>query len=191
MYNDRATYPLDSIPFLLRNRDGLGTGRQGHVVINILTEDAEELVGVLGNELSQSGVASAELLQDGLQHLRLLLDNLAQLLELGVVSKEVQVAELAGLTCGTRTSCYCGGSRRSLCPSARSTTSLLSSEIEQVDTRLVVTCGRSTTGGRSSSRRSRGSLSRSLWWVDVLGDALRPSALRSPRIVSEGRAHIQ
>jgi hypothetical protein len=87
------TYPLNGVPLLLSHGNGLSTRGQGGVIVSILAKQAEELLGVLGDQLGKLGVASTQLLQDGLQHLGLLLDNLTQLLELGVVSQEVQVAE--------------------------------------------------------------------------------------------------
>lgn len=89
-----TTYALDGITFLFGNRDSLGTRRQGNIIVAILSQELEELVGMGGDKLSQLGVASAELLQDRLQHLGLLLNNLSELLELSVVSEEVEVAQI-------------------------------------------------------------------------------------------------
>ena len=90
-----TTYPLDGVTLLFRHRDGLGTGGQGNVIFAVLSQKREELVRVITDELSQLGVSGAKLLEDGLQHLGLLLDNLPQLLELSVVSEEVEIAEIA------------------------------------------------------------------------------------------------
>jgi hypothetical protein len=49
---------------------------------------------MLGNQLRKLRVTGTKLLKDGLQHLGLLLDDLAELLKLGVVAQEVQVAEV-------------------------------------------------------------------------------------------------
>lgn len=96
-----STYPLNSVALLLGDGNSLCTRRQGRVVVGILAQKLEELVGVRGNQLGQLRVAGTELLQDGLEHLRLLLHHLAQLLELGVVAEEVEVAQVAGTTAGS------------------------------------------------------------------------------------------
>ncbi len=86
------THPLDSVPFFLGNRNSLRAGGERSIVVGVLAKEAEELFGVLGDQLGKLRVASAQLLQDRLEHLGLLLDNLAELLELGVVPQEVEVA---------------------------------------------------------------------------------------------------
>jgi hypothetical protein len=55
----------------------------------------------LSDNLSNLGVASGHLLQDRLEHLRLLLYQLAELLEVGVAAKEIQVCVTTGRTTGT------------------------------------------------------------------------------------------
>lgn len=96
------TYSLNGVPLLLGHGNSLSSWRQGGIVISVLAEQAEELLGVLSYQLGKLRVASAKLLQDRLEHLGLLLDNLAKLLELGVVSQEVQVAEsLSAGSCGS------------------------------------------------------------------------------------------
>lgn len=50
------------------------------------------------NQLGKLRVTGADLLKDRLQHLRLSLDNLAKLLELRVISEEIQVGNTS---CGT------------------------------------------------------------------------------------------
>lgn len=46
-----ASYPFNSIALLFRYRDGLCSRRHGGVIVAILTEELEELVGVRRNEL--------------------------------------------------------------------------------------------------------------------------------------------
>lgn len=89
-----ATYPLDGITLLLRNRNRLSARGKRYVVVGILTKQLKELVRVGRNKLSQLGVSGTKLLENGLQHLGLLLNDLAKLLELGVVSEEIQVAQI-------------------------------------------------------------------------------------------------
>lgn len=169
----RYTYTLDSIALLLSHRNSLSTRRQWSVVVAILTEQAEELLRVLGNQLSELGVAGTELLQDRLEHLGLLLDNLAKLLELCVVPEELQVAH-ASLPGGSSRSGSSGGSTATKRVSTAATATLLSGEVEQVHATLVLTTSggrggrdRSATSGRLSSR-SRGAL----LLLDVVGDTL-------------------
>lgn len=95
------THSLNGVPLLLSHGNSLSSRRKGRIVVSVLAEQAEELLRVLGYQLGELGVACTKLLQDRLQHLRLLLDDLAKLLELGVVSQEVQVAEsLPASSCG-------------------------------------------------------------------------------------------
>ena len=153
------TYTLDSITLLLGHRDGLRTGRQRGVVVAIFTQQAQELVRVLRNEKCQLGVAGAELLQDRLQHLRLLLNDLAQLLELRVVAEKVEVAKSLACACA----CSCRRSRCRRCSTttragraAGTATSLLRSQVEQVNTVVAIvvvvigTLGRGSSNGGSS-----------------------------------------
>jgi hypothetical protein len=62
------------------------------VLTKILAQQLQELLGVLTNHRGDLGVACGDLLQDGLEHVRLLLDELAELLEVGVVAQEIEVA---------------------------------------------------------------------------------------------------
>lgn len=101
-----------------------------------------------------------------------MLDNLAELLELGVVSEEVQIAE-ATLGGGSGSSSggglgVAGGGATSTTAAATSTTRL-GSEIEEVDV-AVITTGRRTTGRLGGCRGS--GLSLCLLLLDVFGDAL-------------------
>lgn len=151
------TYSLNGIALLFSHRNGLGAGRQRHIVLSILTKQAQESIRVGGNELGQLGVTSAKLLQDGLEHLGLLLHDLAQLLELGVAAEEIEVTEISG----TGTSSGSG---------ARTTTATLSCKIEQID---VVGAALSLTLCCRSSLRRSSSLGRLLaLLLDVVGDAL-------------------
>lgn len=122
------SYPLDSIALLLGDRNSLGTRGERNIVIGILTKKLEELVGIRGNELSELRVAGAKLLEDGLEHLWLLLDNLAELLELGVMSQEVEVTQVTTLAGGSRSSS--GGGGLVATASSPTRTASLSSEIE-------------------------------------------------------------
>lgn len=119
------THSLNGVPLLLGHGDSLSPRGQWGVIISVLTEQAEELLGVLGYQLGQLRVASSKLLQDRLQHLRLLLDNLAKLLELGVVSQEIQVTEsLPASSCRGNGGSSSRPSTASTSP-ARATSSLL------------------------------------------------------------------
>ena len=69
---------------------------------------------MLSDQLSQLWVSSANLLKDRLEHLRLLLDDLSELLELGIVSEEIKIAQ--STSCGSST-----------CPSPSSTKKIASS----------------------------------------------------------------
>jgi hypothetical protein len=103
-------YSLNGISLLLGDGNSLGARGERNIIVSIFTQQLKELVWVRGNQLRQLRVASAELLQDRLQHLRLLLNNLAELLKLGVVSEEVEVAQIATLAAGNGRG---GGSSRS------------------------------------------------------------------------------
>ncbi len=149
----KAAQPFDSIALLLGDSNGLGSGGKGRVVVPAaLSEEAQELLGILGDQLGQLGVTRAELLKDGLEHLRLLLDYLAQLLELGVGSKEVKVAEI--LLGGCRSSsCFGGGGGGGTstgCTSTRARASVLSGQVKEVDVAIVVEdrCGRLSASWR-------------------------------------------
>ena len=93
---------------------------------------------MLTNQSSQLWVTSSNLLQDGLEHLRILLDDLSQLLELRVISEEIEVAK----SCAGGTACTCassGSSKQvssSTCSSTTTGTTSLSSLgglLEEVD----------------------------------------------------------
>lgn len=47
---------------------------------------------MLSNESSQLWISSTDLLQDRLEHLGILLNNLSELLELWVVSQEIEIS---------------------------------------------------------------------------------------------------
>jgi len=108
----------------------------------------------LGDELRKLGVASTELLKNRLEHAGLLLDDLTKLLELGIVSQEIQVAKI---TVSLTTSC--GGSRGRYSTGAgtgtRASTGAslsLSGKIEQVDCVALITA---SLGGHSAGNRGR------------------------------------
>lgn len=171
-----AAQPLDGITLLLGDRNSLGTRGERNIVIGIFTKKLEELIGIRGNELSKLRVAGAKLLEDGLEHLWLLLDNLAELLELGVMSQEVEVTQVTTLAGSSRSSSRGGGLVATASSPTR--TASLSSEIEQVD---IATLIGTTVGSRLSGRglSSRGGmvllLLLLLFLLDVFGDSLKPS----------------
>ena len=141
-YRRKATHSFDGFSLLFSNADGLGTGGQSGIVVNILSEKRHEGFGILADELCDLGVTSSNLLKDGLQHLRLSLNELAKLLELGVVSKELQrittctkssFSTLSGLSCA-------GGSTTTALTS-------LSCGLEQIDTLCFTTSRLRSSGG--------------------------------------------
>ncbi len=72
----RRTHPLNSLPLFLRDTNLLRPRRQRSIPLNILTQQLQELVGVLANELCELRVPGPNLLQYRLQHARLLLHDL-------------------------------------------------------------------------------------------------------------------
>lgn len=161
-------YSLNGIALVLCDGNGLCARRQGHVVVGALSEQLKELVGVRGNELRQLGVPGAELLKYGLQHLRLLLDNLAQLLELGVVPKKVQVAHVATLGCG------CSRCRRVAgTATTRAAASLLGREVKEVDSPIIFTALRLSGRLRRCVRaRGRGGMALLLLLLNIFRNSL-------------------
>lgn len=150
-------YSLNGIALFFGHRNGLGTRRQRHVVFGVLAKQAQESIRVGSNELGQLRVTGTKLLQDGFEHLRLLLHDLAQLLELGVAAKEIEVAEISGASTST-------GSGTS------STATALSGKVEQVD---VVGAALSLALRGRSSLRGSSRLGRLLaLLLDVVRDAL-------------------
>jgi len=145
------TYPLDGIPLLLRDGDGLSTRWQRGIVVGVLAQKAEELIRVLRDQLGKLRVARTNLLEDGLQHLRLLLHDLAELLELGVVPKEIQIAETLTLTTTGGGGSHSGSSLSTTAAATAATTTtasalallLLSCQVEQVDALALLTTSRS------------------------------------------------
>lgn len=111
-------YPFDCFPFLLRNADGLGAWWHRRIFVAGLIQKLEELVRVLADELCELRVAGSDLLQNGLQHLRRVLHHLTELLELRVISEEVEVAETGGRG-AISTCCCCCCSRASACTSGQ------------------------------------------------------------------------
>ena len=94
-------YPFNRLPFVLCDAYSLGSRWQWRILICILTQQLKKLVGMLSNQLSKLGVPSADLLEDGFEHARLGLYNLSELLELGIVSEEVQIVKSARSPSGT------------------------------------------------------------------------------------------
>lgn len=149
------------------------TRRQRSIVVSILTKQAEKLVGVLSDQLGELRVAGTELLEDGLQHLGLLLDDLTELLKLGVISQEIQVAE--SLTTSSRSSRGGGGTNTgtgttSASSTSGATASCLRGKVEQVYVTVVVDTS-SGSSGRGSGRLRGGSCG-SLLLLQILGDTL-------------------
>lgn len=150
-----GSYPLDSFPLFLGHADGLSPRRHGRVLVDIFTQQLKELVGVLSDELRKLRVTGANLLQNRLEHLRLVLDDLAQLLELRVVSKKVQVAQPTSSTFCTRCgrscrpcpgTCAQTGPTTGSCPrrtSASSTPTRLGGSFEKIDRLIATIAGRS------------------------------------------------
>jgi hypothetical protein len=137
--------------------DRIRSGRERRVVVTTaFAKKLEELLLILTDKLSELRISSTELLKDWLKHLRLLLDDLAQLLELGIVAKEIEVAKpglflFPGCGSGNSGSGSCVGtsSRATTC----STTTMLRRQIEEVNVAVVIipACSRSSggLGGRS------------------------------------------
>ena len=159
-------HSLNRLSLFLRDADGVGSGRDRRVVVNVLTEQLQELIRVLADQLSQLGVARANLLQDRLEHVRLLLHHLTKLLEVLILTQEVEVAQATGGTSRTHTSSTesggggsCGSSagtstytrRRSgghaACPRPAPTSSGLCGGFEEVDGLILCGVGRPSWGG--------------------------------------------
>jgi hypothetical protein len=106
----------------------------------------------------------------------LLLDDLAKLLELRIMSEEIQVAEIS-----TALSCCCGcGGSRSITATISSTTTAtsLSSKIKKIDTSIIIAA---FVGGRRGLAWCRcGGLASLLFLLDAFGDTL----FRSIRVTS-------
>lgn len=175
---DHSTHPLDSVALLLGHANSLSPRRQRHVIVGIFTEKLKELLWIRGNQLRQLRVARTELLENGLEHLRLLLDDLTQLLELRVVSEELQVSEIAaastdgsGSSSRGRRSSSSGTATATATASA--TTSLLCCEIEEIDAAVVASssCGCFSRLG-CGSLGSSGGLALLLLLLHRFGDAL-------------------
>lgn len=186
-----STHPLDSIALFLRHRDSLRARRQGNIVVCILAEQLQELVGIGRNQLGQLGVSGTKLLQDGLEHLRLLLNNLAELLKLGVVPEEIQVTKITALAC--RGGCRCRCRSAAAATSGRTTAALLGRQIEQVDASVVVTAmSRCRLRRCAASRGGRGA-TLLLFLLDIVGDTLGrlSDTHQGPRPHMFATTHIQ
>lgn len=143
----KASETLNSIALLLCNGNTDGT------TLATLAEEVKELIGVLCDHLGELRVTSSELLQDRLQHLGLFLYELTHLLELGVVTEEIEVAETSSLST----------SSLSTTTGTTSTSAVadLGSKIEKVDLVVIVTAGSSGGSGLGGGGSSSGSTSRS------------------------------
>jgi hypothetical protein len=120
-----GTYPLNSSTFFLRDADSLSPWWERSIIVTILAQQLQELLRVLSDQLCQLWVTSAYLLEDGLEHLGLLLHDLTKLLELGIVTEEIEVAK-STTGCG----CCCSCSSRS----------------EEISCSTASTCSTSSTG---------------------------------------------
>lgn len=143
-------------------------GQSRLLVVKVLTQQLEELIRVLSNDLGDLGVASRNLLQDGLKHVGLLLHKLAELLEVGVVAEEVQVSKIG-------TTCARSSAGTSSTATTTATLASLGSGLKQVDGLLATRA----TSGSSRGRSSRGSstlltllLLLLLFLLNIVGDAL-------------------
>ena len=83
-----ATYSLNRISLLFRDRNGVSTRRQLRIILDVLAQELKELLLILSDELSELRIAVTNLLENRLQHLRLLLNELSQLLEVRVVTQK-------------------------------------------------------------------------------------------------------
>lgn len=163
------THPFNSIALFFCDRDSLGAGGQGNVVVGAFAQKREELVGVGGNQLCKLRVAGAKLLQNRLEHLWLLLNNLAELLELRVMSEKIQVAQICTTLRCTRSS----SSRATTATSSATTPTSLSGKIEEVYASIILSALLSSGGGRGGLRRSGcGSLASMLFLLNVLRNTL-------------------
>lgn len=86
-------YPFDRGSLLLGHANLLSSRRQWRVAVCLLTEQLQKLLRVLPDQLRQLRVARADLLKDRFEHVGLCLDDRAQLLELGVVTKEIKITQ--------------------------------------------------------------------------------------------------
>lgn len=92
--NARKTHPLNRIPLLLRDPD-IPTRTRRHrqpVTLHPLSNQLQELLRILANQLRELRVRGAHLLQHVFEHAGILLDQLAELLEHRVVAEEVEIA---------------------------------------------------------------------------------------------------
>lgn len=184
----QSTQALDRIALLFGDLDRIRSGRKRRVIVSTaLRQQLEELLLILTDKLSELRVSGTELLKDRLKHLRLLLDDLSQLLELRVVTKEIEVSEsglflLPGCGCGNRCggSCVGASSRATLC----STTTMLRRQVKEVDIAIIIVA----TSSRSRARLSRSSRSRSfslllLLLLKVRGNSLQATEVRGLFII--------
>lgn len=120
--NLESAYPINRVPFLLCDKHLLSSRRSRCITFGFLAQQLQELIRMILDHLSKLRVPGANLLEDRLQHLRLSLDDLAELLELRIIAKKVEIAG-ASRSCGSpsRTTKTCkacsGGTRFSATPS--------------------------------------------------------------------------
>lgn len=110
-----------------------------------------------------------------------MLDDLAKLLELGIVSEEVQVAESLLTSCGGGRRNGCGGIGCAAGSRGAATLSMLRCQIEEIDVAIIVkACWGGT--GRGGGGRLFGGLALcrgGLLLLKILGDALGSGGLVS------------
>lgn len=167
------TYALNGIPLLRCDGNGLCTwGQVGLIIlIKVLTQQLQELLGVLSDDLGNLGVASRNLLQNGLKHVGLLLNELAKLLEVGVAAEEVQAGK------GIATSTSGGGSTTSTSTTGTTTITGLGSGLEQVHGLLTTRATGSSRDGRKGTSLLLLLLPLLLFLLDIFGDTL-PEVVR-------------
>lgn len=197
-----STHPLNGVPLLLSDTNSLSARRQGSVIIDIFTEQTQELARIVSDHLGELRVAGAKLLKNRLEHLRLLLDDLAELLELSIVTQEVQVAKATttlgssgGSQAGSGAGASSGGSTSTTGTAA---TPLLSSKIEQVDVIVVATITASGLGRGRSRSRSLGSslgldllLALLLFLLDAVGNSLQERSDGPDGVQKKLRSYVE
>lgn len=165
------TYALNGVTLLRCDGNGLCAGGQVGLVIfiKVLTQQLQELLRVLSDDLGNLGVASRNLLQNGLEHVGLLLNELAKLLEVRVAAEEVQAGK------GIATSS--GGSTASTSTAGTTTITGLGSCLEQVHRLLTTRATGSGRNGRNGIIALLLLLPLLLFLLDIFGNAL-PEVIR-------------
>lgn len=154
--------------------------RELALIAEVLRQQLQKLLLVLADELRQLRVARANLLKDRLQHLRLLLHQLTQLLEVRVISQEVQIPQLARFsTARSGSSPGPGTGASSSLPLAGAR---LSSSFKQIHRLVAADCrcggasGTSRRGGRAGCSAGSSSTTLRCVLLSRLGNALRSLA---------------